>query len=578
MKKLLLVLIVVSMGFSLGTLVLAQEFPEIQFVDGVPILPYARPVVIVSGSDYEMGFQYARQLSEIFGNWLLEIVPRRFTAEQLNALKTYQAYILKFAPEMIDFFKGMAAGATEVGVPLTYEEVLAQFASTVMHDEAFPVDVESNALPPDDRCSSFAAWGTATHDGSLIASGSSDGSDYFAVTLVFLPNDGNSFIWMIYEAVDTYLGIGGQPALNDKGLVYVHHGATQNADKMGRPIRYGLQSGTAIWHTLRYASNAKEAVDLHLSYDCTGWGWYGTGGFWADTQGNAFVIERMEDPVFVRKAGDFGEQDFLYATNNLLSRDLGREGEVYIDHGGWTASEGPFNSSVTRNLQLWHMLNDYHGKVDLTFAKMMWRYNTSIPVEATPDTWDKIAATHYKDNNGAGWGYTIGRDTNADIGIVLANELLYYVSTGYAQQISPNTGDPNSMHGQRYLPFATRAFYQLKLTPTAQGVAAAAKHQAEINLFFANKELRELTYFNSAYAPLDDLYNQALIEWTKGDHYEIMGAADASDSNNIYWWAKATRAFTRCQVLALKVYNALIPPATTPENLGLAPYEYKPGE
>jgi len=35
-----------------------DQAPEIEFVDGVPIFPWARPVVILQGSDFDMGYQY----------------------------------------------------------------------------------------------------------------------------------------------------------------------------------------------------------------------------------------------------------------------------------------------------------------------------------------------------------------------------------------------------------------------------------------------------------------------------------------------------------------------------------------
>jgi len=50
--------------------------------------------------------------------------------------------------------------------------------------------------------------------------------------------------------------------------------------------------------------------------------------------------------------------------------------------------------------------------------------------------------------------------------------------------------------------------------------------------------------------------------------------ANAAKDENIYKWGKAIRAFTRCQALARQVYNALVPPAATPEDLGLRPWGY----
>jgi len=565
--------------------------PEIQFVSGVPLLPNVKPVVVLSGSDYEMGYQYMQQLNQIFGTWILQEFRRPLTMEDRKALQAYQLFAEEFTPEFVEFWKGIAAGATDAGVPLTYEEAMSHWTSgdevfgkyAIVGAELWPSEAANEQLPPEsDNCSSFAAWGSATKDGKLIASGSADGNAYYDVVLVVFPDEGNSFIWNIYEAVGTHLSVGGQPAMNDKGLVYVHHGCTFNADKMGRSDRYGVQSGMAIMHTLRFADNAKEAVDLHLSYDATGYGWYGTGGFWADEEGNAFVVERMEEPIVIREPGYLGEVDFMYSTNTPLHEDMGLDGQYYIPHAGWQSEGLAPNTSITRNLELWNMLNDYHGEVDLEFAKMLWRFRGApVPIESTPDKWDEEAKAHYNDNIGAGWGAMIGRESTDHIGIIIAEDRLFYVIDG-TSAYDTNHGSPTSMHGERYQPFATRTFFQLKLADSPAGVAAAAKYQAEINLFFANMELRKLDYHDPAYAPLDEIYNQALIEWTIGDRcvgqpfgMPIGLVKLAPEDQAIYYYARGIRAFTRCQALARKVYNALVPPAMTPEDLGLAPYEHR---
>ena len=104
-----------------------DQGPEIEFVDGVPIFPWARPVVILQGSDFKMGYQYARQLSQIFGSWILELINCEFTEGQKKALKGYEWYIKKYSPKMIEFIKGMVEGAKDSNVMLTYDQVLAQF-------------------------------------------------------------------------------------------------------------------------------------------------------------------------------------------------------------------------------------------------------------------------------------------------------------------------------------------------------------------------------------------------------------------------------------------------------------------
>jgi len=545
--------------------------PEIEFAGEIPLLPNVTPVVIMKGSNYEMGYQYAKQLTQIFGSWLLnhEIIHPAFSDEKLKVLKSYQFFIKKHTPEMIDFFKGISAGAKEDGISLTYEEVLAQFTDPlveILEKTDFPEGVDNEILPPNDmKCSGFAAWGSSTRNGEMIASGSSDGRDYMSVIMVFFPEEGNSFIWWPFEAMGRYLRSGGQPGLNENGLIYVHHGLTQGSKEK----KYGIYSTPAILHTLRYANNAEEAVQMQLSYDTVG----GCGGFWADIDGNALVIERREPPV-IRKSGDLGEVDFLYATNTNLSREVCQEGQVFIPRAGCVNKEKD-KYWGDRNLQYWHMLTDYHGSIDFNFAKMTWRYpGDPLPVEYGPDDWDKLANAHYNQHHRAGWAYTVGRDTNSHIGIVMPDEKLYYACNHYASQRT-NTGSPKSMHGQSYPPYATRTFFQLKLEESPEKVAKAAQYQAEIDLFCANRELRKLNYWDTPYAALDEIYNKALIEWNKGEYIIGQDYGEIKHKNEdetIFYWAKATRYFTRCQSLARKVYNSLVPPANKPEDLGLKPF------
>jgi len=591
-----LLFVVVGLGAQAQVSSIFDLPPEIDFSDGVPIFPSVRPVVVLSGSDYEMGFQYAQQLAQIFGPWILDAIQHRFTDEEVEALQGYQWYVVEYTPEMIDFFKGMAAGATYVGVSLSYQEVLAQFVLEVDPDgwgeylippagqPGYPEGAQDAELPPEDRCSSAAFWGSATTDGKMVTSGSSDGDDHFNVTLVVYPDDGNAYIHSPYMAVGPWVVAGGHSGMNEKGVVYVQHGCTMDAGKMGVDVPYGLQSDLAIRHTLRYANTAQEAVNLTLSYSAThsrfAGGFYGTGGFWVDEDGNAFVIERPVNPVVIRRPGDVGEGDFMYSTNTLLSPELGSEGYSYIEHAGWIR-DGRLpcrDSSGSRNLYIWNLLSAYEGQMDSEFMKMAWRFQGhDVPVESTPDAFGDEAQAEY-DEGGCDWWKTIGQVTNAVVDITVPEDRLFFVSTTYAAQY-PNISSPGSIHGQRWLPYATRTFYRLELTPTATGLMEAARFQAEIDLFFAQRELAKLGCSHPSYSALDEIYNQAIIEWTKGDFWQasisvgMVMAPTASESEEIYYLAKATRAFVRCQSLARKVYNALVPPPATPEDLGLKPFE-----
>jgi len=541
---------------------------EISFAGEVPLVPNVRPVIILSGSDYDMGYQYYQQIVQIFGPWILDAVAHaEFTEEELANLKAFQRNIRQYTPEFIDFFKGMAAGATDAGVPLSYQEVLAAFTSTESYPDA-PPGSEDEELPPVE-CSSWAAWGSATKDGKLICGGQGEAAVRFAVTIIAFPEKGNSFIHSPVSIDRTeYLGIRGRPfwgfpSMNNKGLVFVHHGNTGAIlSKPKEGVTYGIPMGMQIVHTLRFADNAAQASEMLLAYPRQYVrGITNGGGFWADIGGDAFVIENVENPFAIRRAGYAGETDFLYATNNWFCKELAGiglcQGKVYTPHAGWAdfkladpVGRNLGEDAVERNLGMWNLLHNYHGEVDLEFAKMTWRFPAQTP--------------------GGELEFRICNLNVAGLGIALpdvGDEGSYYVSTGCPARVA-YTSSPNA-HSFRIAP--TYSFYQLKLASSPDKVTTTAMYQAQYDLHYANQELRKLTYWDTPYAPLDDIYNKAATEWVKGGYYQNL-ARKTTGNESIYNLSKATRAFTRCQALAKQVYNALVPPATSPEALGLRPW------
>ena len=98
---------------------------EIVYENGVPLAPNVAPIIVVSGSDYEMGYQCSLQLTQIFGPWALEKLKRDFNEDETDILINYKSLIGEHTPEFIDFFHGMAAGSTDSGVQLSFEEALS---------------------------------------------------------------------------------------------------------------------------------------------------------------------------------------------------------------------------------------------------------------------------------------------------------------------------------------------------------------------------------------------------------------------------------------------------------------------
>ena len=202
-----------------------------------------------------MGYQFYQQLIQIFGPWILErAADEKFIGNELKIKNAYEQYIKQHAPEFTEMFKGMAEGAAAAGVSLSYDEVLAHF-----------VRRKTLKMRPPTDCSSFAAWGTATKNGQFICLGSTDHEVTFEVTLIGFPQRGNNFIISPFRPTE-FGWLGGHPGMNNKGLAYVHHGATHwIRSKPEEQWTEGITEGLANLHTLRFANNAAAAKDMQLA-------------------------------------------------------------------------------------------------------------------------------------------------------------------------------------------------------------------------------------------------------------------------------------------------------------------------
>ncbi len=544
--------------------------PEIKFADGVPIPPNVRPVILAHGSDHDIGYQWFQQYVQIFGPWILEDLQRELSDQERGVLAAYQVHIQKDTPECVSIMRGMAAGATAAGVPLSYEEVLACFVleQPIMGSDPRQ-DTSQYQAPP--RCSGYAAWGRATKDGRLLCVGIGDMAEVkFEVTVVVLPKagEGNAFVVAPYEMS----GKPCHPAMNDKGLVHVHHGAGTSGNEQPRDGSLeaaGIPTFLGIMHTLRYASTAVEALQMQSSYPGH------AGGLWADISGDAFALE-CRDPLVVRRSGDAGETDFIYAANNVISMDerlaafLPRHPSLpttYVEHAGYVAHGGTI-SSIPRNRQMYDLLHNYQGLVDLEFAKMTCRFAGEPPAHPTLEQADAA----YHDTQGSGWNQTIAGLSTEMVGVMVPDERLCYLSSFGVGR----TAHAHHPGGHYYPVEQTYSFYQLRLEPEPVQMVTIAKERARYDLYYANQELRRLTYHDAAYTPLSALFDRAATEWIKGDFYAVRAARaaeksakEADGNQEACDLGRALRAFTRCQALANQVFESLVPPPATPTDLGL---------
>jgi len=87
----------------------------------------------------------------------------------------------------------------------------------------------------------------------------------------------------------------------------------------------------------------------------------------------------------------------------------------------------------------------------------------------------------------------------------------------------------------------------------------------------------KIDYSDVRYVPLNNILNQAVVEWQKGWFY-TEEASEPKGNEAVIKWAKAIRCYTRCQCYARQVYNSLVLPAKRPEDLGLRQWHGNWGE
>ena len=103
----------------------------------------------------------------------------------------------------------------------------------------------------------------------------------------------------------------------------------------------------------------------------------------------------------------------------------------------------------------------------------------------------------------------------------------------------------------------TNAFFEIKLEKEPEGVVAYAKTMAGEFISQAEETLDGLSLNENSIKLLRSYLEEAKREYSRG----------SSGSVELYDTAKSLRSYTRAQVKARQVINAVNPPPTSPEEL-----------
>lgn len=583
-----------------------SEGAEIDLADGVPLVPAICPIVILQGSNYDMGRQYAQQVIEVYGGWVFtQHAERTLSPVELEEIRRWEAELRRFMPEVLDFVRGWSDGASASGVSMTYDNVLAiwtgtrsfsrevrpmAFAQSDRHDDkitAAYLGVNSQAKQAElaDMCSGVCAWGEATPDGSLVAASTTDHDCTFQATIVAFPDQGNSFIYTPFSVNGSIpvLGrffMGGHPGMNSKGVAYVHHGGA-NTGEPQEQWGYGIRRGPATFHILQFANSAAQARDMQLAWPVgdTAISLGTAGGLFADSM-YGFSLEARsgcpDDPQPIIREATYDAvgkaYDFLYANNNALSPHSGhlnaapRSGYQYSLAGGWFTFDPKVifaepggvafrrlntKNSEGRNRFHYRVMMEGYGRTDQDYLTALYRTGGDIP----PGDFHDVSARW---NAGEQWDCSPAHRSNAFTVVMRPNAEntgVYRGCVGPAER-SLNCRDPG--HGYYYHD-ETNAFWELTLAASPLEVAAHAERVAEEGILAASEALREFDGCPSGKAELQRLLSMGEAELASGKRSGF--DPDAPDAL-LATLSRKVRAFTRAQVRANQVTEAVFRPAS----------------
>jgi hypothetical protein len=565
---------------------------EIEFVGEMPILPQSNPVVILQGSDYEMGYQYAQQVIQIFGTWIFAHKSgRTFTIDEDEVHRNYEAQMQKHTPELIDFIRGWADGATKAGMAMSYDDVLDIWTGHSRPASFYQAKGDWNKAM--DRvpilCSGMAAWGRATVDGKLVTGSSGDHDATFMVTIVAFPQTGNAFIYSpfsVYGDVPVVGNVGmmGHPGMNARGLAYVHHGGVPKMVEDPSEWGYGIRRGMSVFHVLRFANTTREALEIEMSFPVGDVGMdpaNTAGGFYADCE-YGYIAESRKNPVAIREAGLLGETDFLYANNSAahsLVEQAGwmkpyRDGWTREEHGGWRpisyqpptliSLRKPSNADLVnaiqslmyfnscgRNNYAFRVLNHQVEKIDYEYMQQVYRRSGILP----SGTFEEIASGYKKNGD---WGeVTTGHSGNAIVAFMKPSEARYSVCVGpTARGLTAHAPYPHAgpIFGE------TNAAWEIHLASTPEGVMKSAEENATDYLLEAERLLYgcDLSENDACKKMMRNLLNRAHNEYQHGLQLQIDVDA-TSECERLYRLSSATRRFNHAQVLSVQMIHMAQP-------------------
>lgn len=579
---------------------------ETLFYDETPLVPSSCPIVVLQGNSVDMGRQYVTQVLEVYGAFAFEgLSNRSFSDAALAELRKWEAELKTHAPEICDMAVGMAEGARQANMPLSYDQALSMFTGTaapVKSPQMIGVEnaeicsltgyfgtvgddtAETSTIKDaPDLCSGFAAWGSATQNDGGVIGCTTDHDCSFQATIVAYPDTGNAFIYTPFSVNGSVPGVGrfflaGHPGVNEKGLSYVHHGGPCGCMEPQSSWGYGIRRGPSTLHALRFCDTLEEAErhELALPIGDDGRLLGAPGGFYAAHNGGIVIESRTggdnsDTPMIRRqsKDSDGNSYDYLYANNNVLSEaadgmfcapdggyDFSAEigwhtlekskifsGDLgHVTRHMWSASSEPRNRYISTELKT------HNGGITTAVVENIYRRGPDLDTANWKETEARIHA-------GEKLPGSIGTRLNAQVTVIetaLDKPITYDLSIGPIAHRSVSPHRP--AHGFYYFD-ETNEMWSIELTPSPEDMLQRAIQHANSCLDAAHSALESHTITGAGRTRLRAFLqtSEAMLAQARATATDAESkSGDASAAAH----AKGLRQATQAQVRAKQVLTA----------------------
>ena len=342
----------------------------------------------IEGQPYERGFQHGRLLAP-------ELAETQRTLNYITMNDTGQTwqYFIKAAArlwakkidgEYLQEIKGIAAGATSAGTPLTWQDVLALNGEMELTGYWYPGILSGAYSDGIDKthCSAFIATGSYTKGGKVVMA----------------HNDWDHYVTGQFANVIVDL----QPASGHRLIMQTFPGCiasmtdyfATDAGLMGTETTIGNYSGydpkkMPEFYRMRTATQYADTLDEWVKYMQTG----NNGGYansWLLADADSREIMRFEQGLkyqSVERTSDGFYAGFNGATNPKIRN---------LECGGDSTFYDIRTATGARRVRLTQLMNQYRGQIDTEVAKTILADHYDVYLEKADNPCSRTVDGHYE--------------------------------------------------------------------------------------------------------------------------------------------------------------------------------------